>query len=277
MKKYIAINMNIIQYMQILAAVFVVMISITSAFVVKQTTETTRTTTGSIPSNHVMAESVSTSTELKYDTIEGKSPFLSISGAYQEGYDGRLVDQLLLANSVPGKQGERFNEDNQKVLYEGLELVDEAPSILEEYRDMKKRSTTCQNPTDRDLEKQLLIAKIFETMDVAVTWEGSKYDVNADSYVPMNPTTNMALNRRTACPWMYDSDENEDRYPRIIAYAKCKCTKCVHHEVHNCRQLTVDKVVLMKDGTCDEENYFKYTVAQIKIPVACACSRTSFS
>lgn len=196
---------------QILAAVFVVMISMTSAFVVKQTTETTRTTTGSIPSNHVMAESVSTSTELKYDTIEGKSPFLSISGAYQEGYDGRLVDQLLLANSVPGKQGERFNEDNQKVLYEGLELVDEAPSILEEYRDMKKRSTTCQNPTDRDLEKQLLIAKIFETMDVAVTWEGSKYDVNADSYVPMNPTTNMALNRRTACPWMYDSDENEDR------------------------------------------------------------------
>ncbi|XP_062997487.1 interleukin-17C [Elgaria multicarinata webbii] len=90
---------------------------------------------------------------------------------------------------------------------------------------------------------------------------------------------NKDINERSISPWRYRLDENEDRYPRQLAFAECLCGGCIDGKTG--RETTslnsvpvVQKMVVLYRKPCQHDSEtpgFTFEVKDILVPVACAC------
>ncbi|XP_042741796.1 interleukin-17C [Lagopus leucura] len=84
---------------------------------------------------------------------------------------------------------------------------------------------------------------------------------------------------RSISPWRYRIDEDEDRYPRKLAFAECLCTGCV--DVKTGRETTALNSVLihqtmmvLRRKPCPRPSspgLITFEVDYIRVPVGCTC------
>ena len=86
------------------------------------------------------------------------------------------------------------------------------------------------------------------------------------------------------CPWFIELDYDQQRYPRILLRAKCRCKHCVNigkyksdTEETICKSVTVKKKVLRRKLSAHGRPVCKdgkavYVSAWEDIPIACACA-----
>lgn len=79
------------------------------------------------------------------------------------------------------------------------------------------------------------------------------------------------LNERSVCPWDMVEDINENRYPQVLNFAKCRCSKCLSQFGNfECRPVSYRIPVFEKRCIGNKLEYIKtYT----DVPVGCTCSR----
>lgn len=76
------------------------------------------------------------------------------------------------------------------------------------------------------------------------------------------------LNERAICPWDMVEDINENRYPQVLNFARCRCSKCLNN--FECRPVSYRIPVFEKRCIGDRLEYIKtYT----DVPVGCTCSK----
>uniref|UniRef100_A0A8D2LEV5 Interleukin-17C n=1 Tax=Varanus komodoensis TaxID=61221 RepID=A0A8D2LEV5_VARKO len=90
---------------------------------------------------------------------------------------------------------------------------------------------------------------------------------------------NKEVNERSISPWRYRIDEDENRYPRKLAFAECLCEGCV--DVKTGRETTslnsvpiIQSMMVLQRKPCQhngEAAGFTFEVQYLDVPVACAC------
>uniref|UniRef100_A0A8C6YP68 Interleukin 17C n=1 Tax=Nothoprocta perdicaria TaxID=30464 RepID=A0A8C6YP68_NOTPE len=86
-------------------------------------------------------------------------------------------------------------------------------------------------------------------------------------------------NERSISPWRYRIDEDEDRYPRKLAFAECLCRGCV--DVKTGRETTAlnsvaihQTLMVLRRKPCPGaggHGLFALEVDYIRVPVGCTC------
>ena len=77
------------------------------------------------------------------------------------------------------------------------------------------------------------------------------------------------LNERSLCPWDIVQDINNNRYPQILNFARCRCSRCADGQFE-CKTLSYKYPVLEKKCINGEYEYIK---TYVDVPVGCTCSR----
>ncbi|XP_026175705.1 interleukin-17C-like [Mastacembelus armatus] len=84
------------------------------------------------------------------------------------------------------------------------------------------------------------------------------------------------LSERALSPWTYRLDQDDNRFPREISFAKCLCQGCIINQRENLSYNSVPifahLMILTKTLCPDDPN--KYLVKKEKkiVPVACTCA-----
>ncbi|NXC49380.1 IL17C protein, partial [Penelope pileata] len=86
-------------------------------------------------------------------------------------------------------------------------------------------------------------------------------------------------NERSISPWRYRIDEDEDRYPRKLAFAECLCAGCV--DVKTGRETTAlnsvaihQTMMVLRRKPCPRPaspGLVTFEVDYIRVPVGCTC------
>ncbi|XP_051485739.1 interleukin-17C [Apus apus] len=86
-------------------------------------------------------------------------------------------------------------------------------------------------------------------------------------------------NERSISPWRYRIDEDEDRYPRKLAFAECLCSGCV--DVKTGRETTSlnsvpihQSMLVLRRKPCPRPagaGLVTFEVDYIRVPVGCTC------
>lgn len=112
-------------------------------------------------------------------------------------------------------------------------------------------------------------------------WQIPSYDQGSQiSRCRQGVSPNIRLNNptsRSLCPWYYQTDYQEDRFPAIISKAKCRCKHCLNPTTSmidrdlSCRPIKYRMPILKLAGCV--EGLLKYNMTSVEVPVACACMR----
>ncbi|KAK3084237.1 hypothetical protein FSP39_010469 [Pinctada imbricata] len=79
------------------------------------------------------------------------------------------------------------------------------------------------------------------------------------------------LNERSLCPWDLVQDVNNNRYPHVLNFARCRCSRCLgEYGIFHCKPLTYRIPVLEKVCIAGEYEYIK---TYLDVPVGCICAR----
>ncbi|KAJ8049482.1 Interleukin 17-like protein [Holothuria leucospilota] len=182
--------------------------------------------------------------------------------------------------------------------YENVNVEDE--SVEQQNNNLNKatkatiirsaRDVGCQEPSEGQLKVQLLQAKFFNGQMTQTHYDDQLADSRATFGSPYSGTCeirsssalgNLPLNKRSSCPWIYVEQEDKDRYPKKISYAKCECLNCIKGDgtqsfVNYCKPILEPRYVLKK-GQCGANNIYQYDLSEEYVSVGCACSRASTS
>ncbi|XP_060081292.1 interleukin-17A-like [Ylistrum balloti] len=74
------------------------------------------------------------------------------------------------------------------------------------------------------------------------------------------------LSERSVCPWEIDWDVKEHRYPPVLAFARCRCSRCF--DSFECRPVYYRIPVLERECLQGTMQYIK---AYVAVPVGCVC------
>ncbi|XP_017296170.1 interleukin-17C-like [Kryptolebias marmoratus] len=87
-------------------------------------------------------------------------------------------------------------------------------------------------------------------------------------------------NQRSASPWEYLLDQNEERFPPQISVARCLCEGCIIHRQENRNYNSVpvcaQMMVLWKKTCSHDPKKYVITKEFISVPVACTCVRPKY-
>ncbi|XP_050167599.1 interleukin-17C [Myiozetetes cayanensis] len=86
-------------------------------------------------------------------------------------------------------------------------------------------------------------------------------------------------NERSISPWRYRIDEDENRYPRKLAFAECLCSGCVDvktgRETTSLNSVTIHQTMMvLRRKPCPHPaglGLVTFEVDYIKVPVGCTC------
>ncbi|XP_067158922.1 interleukin-17C [Apteryx mantelli] len=86
-------------------------------------------------------------------------------------------------------------------------------------------------------------------------------------------------NERSISPWRYRIDEDENRYPRKLAFAECLCQGCVDvktgRETTSLNSVTIHQTMMvLRRKPCPRPaglGRFTFEVDYIRVPVGCTC------
>ncbi|XP_062442848.1 interleukin-17C [Rhea pennata] len=86
-------------------------------------------------------------------------------------------------------------------------------------------------------------------------------------------------NERSISPWRYRIDEDENRYPRKLAFAECLCRGCVDvktgRETTSLNSVAIHQTMMvLRRQPCPRPagaGLFTFAVDYIKVPVGCTC------
>ena len=73
------------------------------------------------------------------------------------------------------------------------------------------------------------------------------------------------------CPWEQHIDVDNERIPRIIPFAKCRCLKCsgdLSNTPLSCQPVYKSMTVWKKNNS----RFVQYHQTWLRVPIACACS-----
>ncbi|NXW58066.1 IL17C protein, partial [Eurystomus gularis] len=86
-------------------------------------------------------------------------------------------------------------------------------------------------------------------------------------------------NERSISPWRYRIDEDENRYPRKLAFAECLCSGCV--DVKTGRETTAlnsvaihQNMLVLRRKPCPRpaaHGLVTFELDSIRVPVGCTC------
>uniref|UniRef100_A0A3P8V1J1 Uncharacterized protein n=1 Tax=Cynoglossus semilaevis TaxID=244447 RepID=A0A3P8V1J1_CYNSE len=83
------------------------------------------------------------------------------------------------------------------------------------------------------------------------------------------------VSARSLSPWRIRVDSDENRVPRVIAFAECLCQGCIvnrHEDLgYNSVPIMVWKKVLRKIPCPTDKDKYTVTRETVEVPVACAC------
>uniref|UniRef100_A0A8C6XAC5 Interleukin 17C n=1 Tax=Naja naja TaxID=35670 RepID=A0A8C6XAC5_NAJNA len=89
------------------------------------------------------------------------------------------------------------------------------------------------------------------------------------------------VHKRSISPWTYYIDEDENRFPRQLAFARCSCKGCIDtkngRETTNLNSVEVKqrtmvfrrKACMSNDGSVEK---FFFEKDYVEVPVACTCA-----
>uniref|UniRef100_A0A8D0GQN4 Interleukin 17C n=1 Tax=Sphenodon punctatus TaxID=8508 RepID=A0A8D0GQN4_SPHPU len=88
------------------------------------------------------------------------------------------------------------------------------------------------------------------------------------------------VHERSISPWRYRIDEDEDRYPRKLAFAECLCSGCIDvktgRETTSLNSVPVHQTMMvLRRKPCPRNpspGTFAFEVEYITVPVACTCA-----
>ncbi|XP_074014295.1 interleukin-17C [Numenius arquata] len=86
-------------------------------------------------------------------------------------------------------------------------------------------------------------------------------------------------NERSISPWRYRIDEDENRYPRKLAFAECLCSGCVDvktgRETTSLNSVAIHQTMMvLRRKPCPRPTspgLVTFEVDYIKVPVGCTC------
>ncbi|NXG37262.1 IL17C protein, partial [Dromaius novaehollandiae] len=86
-------------------------------------------------------------------------------------------------------------------------------------------------------------------------------------------------NERSISPWRYRIDEDENRYPRKLAFAECLCRGCVDvktgRETTSLNSVAIHQTMMvLRRKPCPHPaspGLFTFEVDYIRVPVGCTC------
>ncbi|NXX12957.1 IL17C protein, partial [Podargus strigoides] len=86
-------------------------------------------------------------------------------------------------------------------------------------------------------------------------------------------------NERSISPWRYRIDEDEDRYPRKLAFAECLCSGCVDvktgRETTSLNSVAIHQTMMvLRRKPCPRPaalGLVTFEVDYIRVPVGCTC------
>ncbi|XP_032087047.1 interleukin-17C [Thamnophis elegans] len=94
------------------------------------------------------------------------------------------------------------------------------------------------------------------------------------------------LHKRSISPWTYYIDEDEDRYPRQLAFARCSCKGCINskdgQETTDLNSVEVfQRTTVFRRKACPHNGgsveKFTFEKDYINVPVACTCAVPQYS
>ncbi|XP_077165978.1 interleukin-17C [Paroedura picta] len=88
-----------------------------------------------------------------------------------------------------------------------------------------------------------------------------------------------SIHERSIAPWSHQINEEEDRYPRKLAFAYCLCKGCIDVKTGNETSslnsvLVFQEMMVLRRKPCAEDaqpRSFTLEVDYISVPVSCAC------
>ena len=84
------------------------------------------------------------------------------------------------------------------------------------------------------------------------------------------PSTKGGVSERSTCPWYFEEDINENRYPRVLMTAICKCDTCIGSPTNACEPVYYPVITLHKTGCVDGQ--YEYQEVKEWKSVACTCA-----
>ncbi|OWF44912.1 Interleukin 17-like protein [Mizuhopecten yessoensis] len=127
------------------------------------------------------------------------------------------------------------------------------------------RSFNLIPPLRKNLAKESEIDKLFKKIK-----KRRGYTLFGERSCPN--TTNPAsvdVIARSTCPWYIYMDVDDGRLPRVMAFANCRCDKCIGQTGHVCMPVYSYPMVLRRICRIDGYHYVPVTE---KHPVGCTCA-----
>lgn len=89
-----------------------------------------------------------------------------------------------------------------------------------------------------------------------------------NNYLDASP---VFLNERSLCPWDLVEDVNENRYPQILHFARCRCTTCLDGRGnYECKPVSYRIPLLEKRCV---SGVYQYVKTYLDLPVGCTCTK----
>lgn len=138
-------------------------------------------------------------------------------------------------------------------------------------------TTNCQQCSHRlsedEFERQLQHLH-FEANAYGVEVLNGTFSQPIDNSRCLNPYLDASpvfLNERSLCPWDLVEDVNENRYPQVLHFARCRCTTCLDGmQNYECKPVSYRIPLLEKRCV---NGVFQYVKAHLDLPVGCTCTK----
>lgn len=136
-------------------------------------------------------------------------------------------------------------------------------------------STNCQHCSHRlsddEFERQLQHLH-FEARGIEVL--NNTFSQPIDNSRCLNPYLDASpvfLNERSLCPWDLVEDVNENRYPQVLHFARCRCSSCLDGMGnYECKPVSY-RIPLLEKRCVD--GVFQYVKTYLDLPVGCTCTK----
>ncbi|NXD29707.1 IL17C protein, partial [Spelaeornis formosus] len=130
-----------------------------------------------------------------------------------------------------------------------------------------------------DRHVSALLVPQLERLEAAGTARHRRHRAPACPALPLRPGLRSEPHERSISPWRYRIDEDEDRYPRKLAFAECLCSGCVDvktgRETTSLNSVAIHQTVLvLRRKPCPRPappGLVTLEVDYIRVPVGCTC------
>ena len=105
-----------------------------------------------------------------------------------------------------------------------------------------------------------------------LTATGEEYYRALEQSCPTQPSSGPDVEGRSLCPWYYIYNVDEDRFPETLTEARCRCDECLDNAMVPCERINYNLLVLRKNTTVCDGDYYTYDVGYQSIGVGCTCA-----